>query len=47
MQEMKRVLRIVIGEVDLRPAGTRSEGVARSSIAFVPDRRALAVVGAA
>jgi cytochrome P450 len=47
MQEMKRVLRIVIGEVDLRPAGTRSERVARSSIAFVPDRRALAVVGAA
>ena len=36
-----------MGEVDLRPAGTRSEGVARSSIAFVPDRRALAVVGAA
>ena len=47
LQEMKRVLRVVIGEVDLRPAGTRSEGVARSSIAFVPDRRALAVVGAA
>jgi cytochrome P450 len=47
MQEMKRVLRIVIGEVDLHPAGTRSERVARSSIAFVPDRRALAVVGAA
>jgi cytochrome P450 len=44
VQEMKRVLRNVLSEVDLRPAGERSERVARSAIAFVPDRRALAVV---
>jgi len=43
-QEMKRVLRNVLAEVDLRAAGSGSERVARSSIAFVPDRQALAVV---
>jgi cytochrome P450 family 135 len=42
--EMKRVLQTVLGELELRPAQRRSERVARSSIAFVPDRRALAVV---
>jgi hypothetical protein len=34
----------VLSEVELRPAESRSERVARSSIAFVPDRRALVVV---
>jgi cytochrome P450 len=42
--EMKRVLRTVLSEVELRPVERRSERVARSSIAFVPDRQALAVV---
>jgi cytochrome P450 len=42
--EMKRVIGTVLGEVELRPAQPRSERVARSSIAFVPDRRALAVL---
>jgi len=42
--EMKRVLQTVLREVELRPAQRRSERVARSSIAFVPDRRALAVL---
>jgi cytochrome P450 family 135 len=41
--EMKRVLQTVLREVELRPVERRSERVARSSIAFVPDRRALAV----
>jgi cytochrome P450 len=44
-QEMRQVLATVLGEVDLHAVGTGSERVARSSIAFVPDRRALAVVG--
>jgi cytochrome P450 len=43
-QEMKRVLRNVLSEVELAAAGSGSERVARSSIAFVPDRQALAVV---
>jgi cytochrome P450 len=42
--EMRQVLQTVLREVDLRPVEQRSERVARSSIAFVPDRRALAVV---
>jgi hypothetical protein len=44
MQEMRRALRCVLEDVDLQPVGVGSERVARSSIAFVPDRRALAVV---
>lgn len=43
-QEMKQVLSTVLSAVDLRAVGTGSERVARSSIAFVPDRRALALV---
>jgi cytochrome P450 len=43
-QEMKQVLSTVLRTVDLRAVGTGSERVARSSIAFVPDRRALALV---
>jgi cytochrome P450 family 135 len=43
-QEMRQVLSTVLREVDLRPVGTGSERVARSSIAFVPDLRALALV---
>jgi cytochrome P450 len=42
--EMKRVIQTVLGEVELRPVQRRSERVARSSIAFVPDRRAQAVL---
>lgn len=42
--EMKRAVRTVLGEVELRPVQQRSERVARSSIAFVPHRHALAVV---
>jgi hypothetical protein len=34
----------VLGAVELRAAQPRSERVARSSIAFVPERRALAVL---
>jgi cytochrome P450 len=43
-QEMTQVLSTVLRTVDLRAVGTGSERVARSSIAFVPDRRALALV---
>jgi cytochrome P450 family 135 len=43
-QEMTQVLSTVLHAVDLRAVGTGSERVARSSIAFVPDRRALALV---
>jgi cytochrome P450 family 135 len=42
--EMKRVLQTVLREVELRPVDPRSELVARSSIAFVPERHALAEV---
>jgi cytochrome P450 len=42
--EMKRVLQTVLSELELRPVERRSERVARSSIAFVPERRALAVL---
>jgi cytochrome P450 family 135 len=44
LQEMKQVLATVLREVELQPVGAGAERVARSSIAFVPDRRALAVV---
>jgi cytochrome P450 family 135 len=42
--EMKRVVRTVLDEVELRPQDTVSERVTRSSIAFAPGGRALAVV---
>jgi cytochrome P450 len=42
--EMKRVLQTVLRELELHPVEQRSERVARSSIAFVPERRALAVL---
>jgi cytochrome P450 len=35
--EMKRVIQTVLSEVDLHPAGSRSEGAARSSVSFAPD----------
>jgi cytochrome P450 len=44
LQEMKRVIRTVLAEVALQPVGAGSEDVARSSIAFVPNRRGLVVV---
>jgi cytochrome P450 family 135 len=37
--EMKRVLRTVLGEVDLRPADSDSERARRSAISFSPDKR--------
>jgi cytochrome P450 len=37
--EMKRVLRTVLGEVDLRPADSDSEHARRSAISFSPDKR--------
>ncbi len=42
-QEIKRVLRTVLTEVDLRPAGSRSERVRKSAIAYSPDKRGLVV----
>lgn len=42
-QEMKRVLRTVLREVDLRPADRRSERVSRAAISFSPDKRGLVV----
>jgi len=38
--EMKRVLRTVLGEVDLHPVDGDSERVTRSAISFSPDKRA-------
>jgi cytochrome P450 len=35
--EMKRVIQTVLSEVDLRPAESRSESAARSSVSFAPD----------
>jgi cytochrome P450 len=35
--EMKRVIQTVLSEVDLRPAISRAEGAARSSVSFAPD----------
>jgi cytochrome P450 family 135 len=37
--EMKRVLRTVLSEVDLRPADSDSERARRSAISFSPDKR--------
>jgi cytochrome P450 len=37
--EMKRVLRTVLSEVDLRPADADSEHARRSAISFSPDKR--------
>ena len=37
--EMKRVLRTVLSEVDLRPADSDSEHARRSAISFSPDKR--------
>jgi cytochrome P450 family 135 len=37
--EMKRVLRTVLAEVDLRPVGGGSERATRSAISFSPDKR--------
>ncbi len=41
--EMKRVLRTVFSEVDLRPVETRSERMRKSAISFSPDRRGLVI----
>jgi cytochrome P450 len=41
--EMRRVIQAVLREVELRPAESRSEGVARSSVSFAPDGGALVV----
>lgn len=41
--EMKRVLRTVFNEVDLRPVETRSERMRKSAISFAPDRRGLVI----
>jgi len=41
--EMKRVLRTVFSEVDLRPVESRSEGMRKSAISFSPDRSGLVV----
>ncbi|HEY4452503.1 MAG TPA: cytochrome P450 [Solirubrobacteraceae bacterium] len=41
--EMKQVIRTVLREVDLRAAGTRSEGARRSSVSFAPDAGARVV----
>jgi cytochrome P450 len=42
-QEMKRVVRTVLGEVDLEPVESRSERVTRSAIAFSPAQHGLVV----
>jgi cytochrome P450 len=42
--EMKQVLQTVLDTVELHPVERRSERVVRSSIAYAPHRRALAVV---
>jgi cytochrome P450 family 135 len=41
--EMKRVLRTVFSEVDLRPVETRAERMRKSAISFSPDRSGLVV----
>ena len=41
--EMKRVLRTVFSEVDLRPVETRSERMRKSAISFSPDRSGLVI----
>lgn len=35
--EMRQVIRTILREVDLRAAGSRSEGAMRSSVSFAPD----------
>jgi cytochrome P450 family 135 len=35
--EIKRVMQVVLSELDLHPAEARSEGAARSSVSFVPN----------
>jgi cytochrome P450 len=42
-QEMKRVVRTVLEEVELKPVESRSERVARSAIAFSPAQHGLVV----
>jgi cytochrome P450 family 135 len=42
-QEMKRVLRTVLEEVELQPVESRAERVARSAIAFSPAQHSLVV----
>jgi len=41
--EMKRVIQTVLSEVDLRPAESRSEAAARSSVSFAPDGGAMVI----
>jgi cytochrome P450 family 135 len=41
--EMKRVMKVVLSEVELSPAASRSEGATRSSVSFAPDGGALVV----
>ena len=41
--EMKRVLRTVFSEVELRPADNRSERMRKSAISFSPDRSGLVI----
>ncbi len=41
--EMKRVMRTVLGEVDLRPASGGSERMTKSAISFSPDQRGLVI----
>jgi cytochrome P450 family 135 len=41
--EMKRVIQTVLREVELRPAASRSESAARSSVSFAPDGGAMVI----
>ena len=41
--EMRRVVRTVLAEVELRPVDPRSEQVRRAAISFSPDRRGLVI----
>lgn len=41
--EMKRVLRTVLSTVELRPAETRNEPIAKSAISFSPGKRGLVI----
>jgi cytochrome P450 len=41
--EMKRVLRTVLSEVELRPVESRAERMRKSAISFSPDRRGLVI----
>src|SRR5690606_6795885 len=42
-QEMKRVLRTVLAEIELRPAASGDERVSRAAISFSPDRAGLVI----